>query len=78
MASDSLICAHENIFNQSILEKDAYYFTNCEQISDLINTRIKSKKNIFVINNKKKINELYSWSKIVDDYNSFFHKIFSK
>ena len=33
MASNSLICAHDNIFNKSILEKDAYYFTNFEQIS---------------------------------------------
>ena len=78
MASDSLICAHENIFNQSILENDAYYFTNYEQISDLINTTIKCKENLFVINNKQKINDLYSWCKIVDDYNSFFYKIFSK
>jgi glycosyltransferase involved in cell wall biosynthesis len=78
MASNSLICAHENIFNKSILEKDACYFTNSEQISDLINDKIKTKENEFAINNKEKINDLYSWSKIVDDYNLFFHKIFNK
>jgi len=78
MASNSLICAHKNIFNQSILDNSAYYFTNFNQVSDLINNKIKAKENIFVINNKQKINDLYSWSKIVDDYNSFFHKIFSK
>jgi len=78
MASDSLICAHDNIFNKSILEKDAYYFTNFKQITDLINSKIKAKENVFVINNKQKINDLYSWGKIVDDYNSFFHKIIDK
>jgi len=78
MASNSLICAHDNIFNKSILEKDAYYFTNFEQISDLINTKIKAIENVFVINNKQKINDLYSWGKIVDDYDSFFHKIINK
>ena len=75
MASYSLICAHKNIFNNSILEKDAYYFTNSELISGLINNKIKAKENAFVINNVQKINDFYSWNKITDDYNSFFHKI---
>ena len=78
MASNSLMCAHDNIFNKSILEKDAYYFTNFEQISDLMNNKIKAKENVFIVNNLQKINDLYSWDKIVDDYNSFFHKIFNK
>ena len=78
MASNSLICAHDNIFNKSILEKDAYYFTSFEQISDLMNNEIKAKEDVFVINNKQKINNLYTWNKIVDDYNSFFHKILNK
>ena len=78
MASDSLICAHDNIFNKSILEKDAYYFANSEQISDLINNKIKAKENEFVINNRNKISDLYSWRKIVTDYNSFFVQILNK
>ena len=78
MASNSLICAHDNIFNKSILEKDACYFTNSEQISDLINNKIKAKENELVINNKEKINDLYSWEKIVADYNSLFVQILNK
>jgi len=78
MASNSLICAHDNIFNKSILEGDAYYFTSSEQISDLINNKIKVTENEFVINNKEKINDLYSWQKIVTDYNSFFVQILNK
>jgi len=78
MASDSLICAHDNIFNKSILEEEAYYFTDFEQISDLMNNKIKANKNVFVLKNKQKINDLYSWEKIVLDYNSFFIKIFNK
>jgi hypothetical protein len=78
MASNSLICAHDNIFNKSILEKDAYYFTSFEQISDLMNNEIKVKEDVFVINNKQKVNDLYTWNKIIDDYNSFFHKILNK
>ncbi len=78
MASSSLICAHDNIFNKSILDSDAYYFTDNKQISDLINNKIKLKENKFLINNMQKINTLYSWQKIVTDYNSFFCQIINK
>ena len=40
--------------------------------------KIKSKENVFVIDNIQKINDLYSWKKIIDDYSSFFHKIGDK
>ena len=78
MASNSLICAHDNIFNKSILEKDAFYFTDNQQISALINNKIKDKENEIVINNKVKINDLYSWKKIVSEYNSFFVQTLNK
>ena len=78
MASNSLICAHDNIFNKSILEKDAFYFTDNQQISVLINNKIKDKENEIVINNKVKINDLYSWKKIVSEYNSFFVQTLNK
>ena len=35
MASNALICSHKNIFNSSILNNDAIYFSNQEE---LINT----------------------------------------
>ena len=78
MASNSLICAHDNVFNKSILEGDAYYFTGYKQISVLINNKIKDKENEFVLHNRQKINDLYSWQKIVSDYNSFFVQIRNK
>ena len=78
MASNSLICAHDNIFNKSILERDAYYFTHSEQITDVINNKIKVKENEFVINNKEKINHSYLWQKIVSDYNALFVQILNK
>ena len=76
MASNSLICAHDNVFNKSILEGDAYYFTTSEQISYLMNDKIKENK--FAINNQDKIKNLYSWNKIVNAYELFFQKINNK
>ena len=75
MASNSLICAHDNIFNKSILENDAFYFKNIEQISALMDAKIKNKENELVNSNKVKIKNFYSWGKIVDDYNRLFKRI---
>ena len=62
-------------FNQSILNTDAYYFTNSEQVSRLIDTEIKVQSNEFINSNREKIKNLYCWKKIVDDYHLFFHQI---
>ena len=75
MASNSLICAHDNVFNKSILCNDAYYFTSSEKVKELINNKMKVKENQFIVNNKDKIKNLYSWDKIVNDYHSFLVKI---
>ena len=78
MASNSLICAHDNIFNKSILEKDAFYFHDAEKISRLINEEVKGQENYLVKSNLEKIKNLYSWNKIVNDYELFFQKINNK
>lgn len=78
MASNSLICAHDNVFNKSILEKDTFYFNNAEKISRLINEAVKSLENHLVKSNVEKIKNLYSWNKIVNDYELFFQKINNK
>tara|TARA_B110000003_G_C16593214_1_gene512649 strand:+ start:451 stop:1545 length:1095 start_codon:yes stop_codon:yes gene_type:complete len=78
MASDSLICAHENIFNRSILSDDAYYFNNSKEVTSLIDNVSKTQSSHIIENNKKKIKDLYSWDKITKDYNDFFEKIRNK
>jgi glycosyltransferase involved in cell wall biosynthesis len=69
MACQSNIAAHNNIFNQFILENDAEYFSNSEQVSSILNSEnyqlespVRKEKNL------KKIVELYNWQKIVDAY----------
>ena len=75
MASNALICSHDNIFNKSILEQDAFYFSECNKICDLMNSISKKSFKEFTANNYKKINKLYSWDKIVDDYDTFLKNI---
>jgi len=69
MACQSNIAAHNNIFNKAILQKEADYFSNTEQVAAILN----SENNETVSadrkeKNLKKICEIYNWEKIIDAY----------
>ena len=67
MASGCLVAAHDNIFNKSILEEDAFYFTDPLSIVELLNTIItKDDYRKCIANNLRKIGELYSWKHIAN------------
>ena len=68
MASNALICAHENIFNSSILGIDALYFSSQKQLVTIIQNTIKSDYKSQCSNNFKKIENTYYWDKIISDY----------
>ena len=72
MASYSLIVAHDNIFNKSILEKDAFYFTSAKEITLLLNKNIDRCEFKFMVNNNaEKIRHQYSWKHIIDLLENF-------
>ena len=79
MACQSLIAAHRNVFNSSILEDDAFYFENADEVaalldSDLVETeRARSS----IENNLQKIRELYSWEIINNKYDQLFSGLLS-
>jgi len=78
MSSNSLICAHKNIFNESILENDGLYFKNTKDITDLIN-KIQKKNYLELLkNNVIKTKKYYSWDKICNKYELFFKEIHNK
>lgn len=70
MASNALIVANDNIFNKSILENDALYFSNSDDVSNVL---LKSKKDFTLLlsNNKEKINKIYDWNIINNKYEVF-------
>lgn len=68
MSSNALICAHNNIFNRSILENDAFYFKNQEDIRTLTEKQSKQNQSHFCQANLKKIQEIYSYSEIISKY----------
>jgi glycosyltransferase involved in cell wall biosynthesis len=69
MACRCNVAAHNNIFNQSILENDAVYFSNSQQVSSILDSEnYKQESSTRKENNLKKIVELYNWEKIVEAY----------
>ena len=72
MASGAIICAHDNMFNHSVLGNDAFYFNSEEDIArisvDVTNTNTTE----MVAHNLQKIREEHSWEKIITAYEEFF------
>jgi len=77
MASSSLICANDNDFNRYILENDAIYFTNVEDVTaHLLNTKYSDDLfQAMLEKNRKKITDIYDWDIIIDQYAKHFTDI---
>ena len=79
MASNALICAHQNDFNRYILDEHAFYFTTPEDVKKVLDSRInKTSFEHYTRSNISKIENLYLWPKIIKDYETFFRKCMSK
>jgi glycosyltransferase involved in cell wall biosynthesis len=76
MSSQALICAHDNNFNSAILKSDALYFKTSEQVRDIIDGVQKGYYNDLRQNNVNKIKNIYSWNKIIDQYEHHFLEIY--
>jgi len=73
MACSSLIAAHNNAFNKTVLGDDAFYFRDTDQIANIINTvGDKSGYSQRLNNNIAKINTCYNWPNITDEYEKVF------
>lgn len=71
MASNSLIIANNNIFNKSILSKNAFYFESSEDVKNYIDTIRKVDFKEKVLNCYKEIEKNYNWELINNEYLNF-------
>jgi len=78
MGSNALICAHDNIFNQSICGPDAFYFKLKEQVAGFLQSTIKAEHRDKLEANSDKIHDIYSWPVIVNKYLKHFTEILRK
>ena len=70
MACGSLIIAHDNLFNKSILINDAFYFLNSEDVKCHL-SKSKDKFQDKIQNNIKKIELEFSWPIINGKYEDY-------
>lgn len=77
MASNSLICANNNDFNKYILGNDAIYFNDANDVANhLLNTNYSDISfQSMLIENTNKINNIYDWELIIDQYAIHFETI---
>ncbi len=80
MASSSLICANDNPFNRYILGEDALYFTTYSEVASHLKSVNKQEQQYqqFISENRRKIDQIYRWDIIVDQYAAHFEDIYKK
>jgi glycosyltransferase involved in cell wall biosynthesis len=72
MASEALIAAHNNPFNQSVLHKDAFYFSNANDVKQIVeNVKRLEPEKTMVSNNLRKIKYQFNWENIINQYEEF-------
>lgn len=77
MASGALVIAHNNDFNRGVLKENAYYFSNSDEVKNILET-IKKNDNLHLIqNNFEAIVNEYNWDRINGSYLQLFKKCFS-
>jgi glycosyltransferase involved in cell wall biosynthesis len=75
MASQSLIAANQNIFNESILGEDAFYFRSQDDVASLLQ-KVKKEDNLSLLRrNELKISNTFSWDNIINQYENHFSEI---
>ncbi len=78
MAASACICAHDNPFNRAVLDNDASYFENAENITSVIQNQQNKNHAQNIKNNLKKINETYSWEMVCTMYEMTILKVLAK
>ena len=78
MASKALIAAHNNDFNRGVLKENAFYFSNPQEVKNLLGTVRKNDNLQFVAQNFKAIENDFNWEKINGAYLQLFEDCFSR
>lgn len=75
MASRALVAAHENAFNRSVLQDDAFYFSSPYEVKGLIENISRGEEQLCMINNNlQKIKEQFNWDTVIKKYEDFLQR----
>lgn len=79
MAAGAVICAHNNIFNRSVLKDEAFYFETAPEVAQVLEPGPdKDLKEKFREQNLLKIKTSYTWPLIIEKYKSYFESLLSQ
>ncbi|WP_412464806.1 DUF1972 domain-containing protein [Flavobacterium mekongense] len=78
MASKALVIAHNNDFNKGILKNNSYYFSNAQEVKNILNAIKKNDNLQLVQNNYDAIVNEFNWDKINGEYLQLFEDCFAK
>lgn len=78
MASKALILAHNNDFNKGIIKQNGYYFSNADEVKNLLLTIKKSDNLQSIQNNFDAIVNEFNWEKINGEYLSLFEQCMAR
>ncbi|MGC4040945.1 MAG: DUF1972 domain-containing protein [Flavobacterium sp.] len=78
MASKAFVIAHNNDFNRGILKENSYYFSNPDEVKNILNTIKKNDNLQLVQNNFDAIVNEFNWEKINGEYLQLFEECYSK
>ncbi len=76
MSSNSLIVAHDNIFNRSVLQDNAFYFRNSDDVKEVHENVYKSQYIKFLKKNKEIILKYYNWEIINKSYLTLMNSLY--
>jgi len=72
MASKALVIAHNNDFNKGVLKENAFYFSNPQDVKNILKKVKKSDNLHFIQNNFEYIVNDFNWNKINGQYLQLF------
>lgn len=78
MACKVPICAHDNVFNRSVLAENAHYFLDSSTISRLLDEIEEQDHADWIQQNQKRILNHYHWEGIVNSYEELFLNLLVK
>ena len=78
MASNTLICANDNLFNKGVLQENAFYFNNANDVSELYSKLNKAEHLDIINNNLQAIEKEFNWNLINQKYHDLLKKVVEK
>ncbi|MFT4728756.1 MAG: glycosyltransferase involved in cell wall biosynthesis [Granulosicoccus sp.] len=78
MATNTFIVSHDNPFNRSVLGDQAIYFCDSDQVARSIKADHSTYRSDFILANKEKVEEIYTWESSAEQHIKAFEREISR